>query len=57
MANTALQKSVSGVNQAMTKMNSGALGPTTKVSKGGVTRVIPSSLLQKALGDGYQEVQ
>ncbi len=53
----ALGKSVAAVNQANAAMNSGQLGPTTKVSKGGVTRVIPTSLLQKALGDGYQQVQ
>lgn len=55
--NTALQKSVSGVNQAFEAMNSGKLGPTTKVTKNGQTRVIPASLLPKALSDGYTQVQ
>jgi len=55
--NTALQKSAAGVNQAYDAMNSGKLGPTIKVSKNGQTRVIPASLLPKALQSGYQQVQ
>ena len=51
-----LQTSMNGVNQANAAMNSGQLGPTTKVTKNGVTRVIPTSLLGKARSEGYQEV-
>lgn len=54
--NNALRESVGKVNYAMDQMNQGKLGPTTKVTKNGVTRVIPTSLLAKARADGYQEV-
>lgn len=55
-ATKTIQQSVNNVNYAMDQMNQGKLGPTTKVTKNGVTRVIPTSLLAKARADGYQEV-
>lgn len=51
-----LQTSINGVNQANDQMNQGQLGPTTRVTKNGVTRTIPTSLLPKARSEGYQEV-
>lgn len=51
-----LQQTVDKVNYANDQMNSGKLGPTTKVTKNGVTRVIPKSLLDQARASGYQEV-
>lgn len=54
--NRVLNKSVAGVNQAFDAMNSGKLGPTITVSKNGQSRVIPASLLPKALQEGYAQV-